>query len=320
LLKNAEIGIGAIIEKRFAFSVWSALMAARVAVQTIKAKAATQNEKGASAPSFADVARKITGDDGTGFPCRPSWDPSRREHKMPITDKPDNNDGLTLLDQKRALEDEIWFWAVAENYAKGRLKGLQSREEVIAKYYAQHPDMKAYVDDHVIGKTCLYGIRELRKREERIRRLCRRSVQLRRQSRPETQKWSGWRLLWPNPIVSTVGRPLPPPPWGIPPDDLDSAIKALPDVPGEQSALAKTPTDAPIYHTGLPGRPTTWFLVDAEVRRRYSPDMASKKTAEWAREMFEWLKRGHPNAPPVTKKTLKNKLASLLRELKAAEK
>lgn len=50
---------------------------------------------------------------------------------------------------------------------RGRLKGLQSREEVIAKYYAQHPDMKAYVDDHVIGKTCLYGIRELRKREEK---------------------------------------------------------------------------------------------------------------------------------------------------------
>jgi hypothetical protein len=71
-------------------------------------------------PDFRTAARKITGDDGTGFPCRPSWDPSRREHKMPITDKPDNNDGLTLLDQKRALEDEIWFWAVAENYAKGR--------------------------------------------------------------------------------------------------------------------------------------------------------------------------------------------------------
>lgn len=38
-------------------------MAARVSVQTIEEKAATENEEGAPAPSFADVARKITGDD-----------------------------------------------------------------------------------------------------------------------------------------------------------------------------------------------------------------------------------------------------------------
>jgi hypothetical protein len=258
LLKNAEIGIGAIIEKRFAFSVWSALMAARVAVQTIKAKAATQNEKGASAPSFADVARKITGDDGTGFPCRPSWDPSRREHKMPITDKPDNNDGLTLLDQKRALEDEIWFWAVAENYAKGRLKGLQSREEVIAKYYAQYPDMKAYVDDHVAGKTCLYGIRELRKREEKNQK----ALQAQRSTAPPTptrnpeMEWMAPFMAKPLTIVSTVGRPLPPPPWGIPPDDLDSAIKALPDVPGDSPPWPKRqpmhPSTTPDCQAGQP--------------------------------------------------------------------
>src|SRR5271169_2983726 len=69
-----------------------------------------------------------------------------RNTKMPTIDKLNDDDGLTLLDQKRALEDELWFWAVAENYAKGRLKGLQSREEVIAKYYTQYPDMRAYVD------------------------------------------------------------------------------------------------------------------------------------------------------------------------------
>ena len=38
------------------------MMAARVAVQTIE-KAATETKEGAPAPSFADVARKITGDD-----------------------------------------------------------------------------------------------------------------------------------------------------------------------------------------------------------------------------------------------------------------
>ena len=36
---------------------------------------------------------------------------------MQQTPKP-VNDNLTLLDQKRALEDEIWFLAVAENFAK----------------------------------------------------------------------------------------------------------------------------------------------------------------------------------------------------------
>ena len=110
---------------------------------------------------------------------------------MPTTDEPNNDDGLTLLDQKRALEDEIWFLAIAENYARGRLKGVLSREEVIAKY---------------------------------------------------------------------------------------------------------------------------------EVRRRFAPDHASKTTAEWAREMLAWLRDEHPNAPPATEKTLKNRLPGLLRQLKARAK
>jgi hypothetical protein len=58
--------------------------------------------------------------------------------------------------------------------------------------------------------------------------------------------------------------------------------------------------------------------VEGEVRRRFSlDDQAPKKTAEWARVMLEWLRREHPNAPPVTEKTLRNKLAGLLRQLKA---
>jgi hypothetical protein len=46
---------------------------------------------------------------------------------------------MTLLDQKTALEDEIWFLAIAENFAKVNRTGIARR----------------------------YGIRELRKRRER---------------------------------------------------------------------------------------------------------------------------------------------------------
>jgi hypothetical protein len=52
---------------------------------------------------------------------------------MPTTDKPNNDDGLTLLDQKRALEDEIWILAMAENFARGRLKGVLSGNESICR-------------------------------------------------------------------------------------------------------------------------------------------------------------------------------------------
>src|ERR1700751_1906315 len=66
---------------------------------------------------------------------------------MQQTPKP-VNDNLTLLDQKRALEDEIWFLAVAENFAKRRLK-MGTREQILESYYAEYPDLKTYVDDHV---------------------------------------------------------------------------------------------------------------------------------------------------------------------------
>jgi hypothetical protein len=147
--------------------------------------------------------------------------------------------------------------------------------------------MKAYVDDHVARKTCLYGIRELRKRRETKQQAlqAQRSTAPPKPARNPEMEWMAPFLGKPLAIVSTVGRPLPPPPWGIPPDDLNRALEALPHEPSEQATNTNTTTNAPIYGTGLPGRRSTWFLVEAEVRRRFAPDHASKTTAEWARCM-----------------------------------
>jgi hypothetical protein len=110
------------------------------------------------------------------------------------------------------------------------------------------------------------------------------------------------------------GRPLPPPLWGIPSGELDCALEELPDEIAGEAAPASEP---PIYTTGLPGRPTSWYLVEAEVRRRFTPGQPPKPAAEWAREMREWLQLKHPNAPLPTEKALTNRLASLLRRLVA---
>ena len=87
---------------------------------------------------------------------------------MQPTPQPVTDDSLTLLDQKRALEDEIWFLAVAENFAKRKLK-MATREQILESYYAEYPDLRKYVDDHVARKTCLFAIRELRKRRDKHR-------------------------------------------------------------------------------------------------------------------------------------------------------
>jgi hypothetical protein len=63
LLKNARIGTGAIMGKRFAFSAGQWVMAVQGTDQERGAlTGAIGNEEGAPALSFADVARKIAGD------------------------------------------------------------------------------------------------------------------------------------------------------------------------------------------------------------------------------------------------------------------
>jgi hypothetical protein len=78
------------------------------------------------------------------------------------------------------------------------------------------------------------------------------------------------------------------------------------------------------YRAGLLGRPTSWHLIEGKCRQRYQageryPNNAGREvTTEWARVLGAWLSQNHPDAAPVTQKTLSNKLAGLLRELQAA--
>jgi len=91
-----------------------------------------------------------------------------------------------------------------------------------------------------------------------------------------------------------------------------------------RSPGAETATQEPAnYRTGLPGKPTSWHLIEAECRRRWGADErhptdGQKSAAEWARVLVAWLKTEHPDAPQPTVKTVKNKLTAVLRDLRTA--
>jgi hypothetical protein len=85
-------------------------------------------------------------------------------------------------------------------------------------------------------------------------------------------------------------------------------------------SCSKAIKEEPVYRTGLAGKPTSWHLIEAECSRRWEagerhPGKVGETRSDWARMLVEWLKRAHPAAPRPTEKTLKSKLAGLLREL-----
>ena len=76
----------------------------------------------------------------------------------------------------------------------------------------------------------------------------------------------------------------------------------------------------PAFRTGLPGRPTSWHLIEAECRKRYAagerhPGRGDESRAEWARTLIKWLKSTHEGATIPTEKAVRNKLPEVLREL-----
>jgi hypothetical protein len=72
--------------------------------------------------------------------------------------------------------------------------------------------------------------------------------------------------------------------------------------------------------TGLPGRPSSWHLIEVECRRRYQAGERHDKKAEWARQLRAWIVSQHPGMLPPTGKTIANRLTELLRELRSNSK
>ena len=100
-----------------------------------------------------------------------------------------------------------------------------------------------------------------------------------------------------------------------PPDDQDDRPEILTpeNIPTASAGIKIKPG----YKTGLAGKPTSWHLVEQECRRRFEAGERHDKTSEWAQALQKWLSETHPSAPQLKKKTLTNRLAPLLRELKA---
>jgi hypothetical protein len=107
-----------------------------------------------------------------------------------------------------------------------------------------------------------------------------------------------------------VGRLWPEPPASQAP----SVLPVVRSATAEKADRPASPSGAG-YRTGLPGKPTSWHLVEGEFRRRFEAGERYSKVSEWARSLVEWLHTEHPSAPPVKQKTVCNKLAPLLREL-----
>jgi hypothetical protein len=68
------------------------------------------------------------------------------------------------------------------------------------------------------------------------------------------------------------------------------------------------------HRTGAPGRPSSMYLVEEEHRRRFQRGVAQTHVALEARELAEWFRAKHPNAPPLTAKTIENKIRSAHRQ------
>jgi hypothetical protein len=73
-----------------------------------------------------------------------------------------------------------------------------------------------------------------------------------------------------------------------------------------------------IRQTGAPGRPTSMHLVEAEHRARWNRGEAETSIGAEANILSVWLQNNHPDAPPLTAKTIRNRLSAEHRLLLAA--
>jgi hypothetical protein len=86
--------------------------------------------------------------------------------------------------------------------------------------------------------------------------------------------------------------------------------------------LTTRPSPAPNFRTGLPGKPSVFNVIAAEVRRRYADNerhlnrMGIESPLEWAESVLPWFRAAYPEWPQPTAKTLQNRLTTVLTELR----
>jgi hypothetical protein len=64
--------------------------------------------------------------------------------------------------------------------------------------------------------------------------------------------------------------------------------------------------DEASFRSGAPGRPSSMHLVRVEAERRKDDIPAYSSLASFADDLLIWLKRTHPTAPNLTRKTVEN--------------
>lgn len=108
--------------------------------------------------------------------------------------------------------------------------------------------------------------------------------------------------------------------------EMPTELLGLAGEPAPSSLQADAANPRQIYRTLLPGRPTSWHLIEEECCRRWKagdrhPNDRTKlqSPAKWAEVLIGWLAKEHREAPKTTKKTVSGKLGPLLRKLAAAD-
>ncbi len=87
-----------------------------------------------------------------------------------------------------------------------------------------------------------------------------------------------------------------------PPGSEASAIS------GELAASDTADVSPDFYRTGVPGRPTSKHLILHEHRRRIEEGEANEVLVREAEYLDAWLRETHPDAPPMTVLTIKNRI------------
>jgi hypothetical protein len=62
------------------------------------------------------------------------------------------------------------------------------------------------------------------------------------------------------------------------------------------------------HRTGAPGRPSVMHLVEEEYHARWQRGEVETRLAAEAKALADWLRTEHPHAPPLTRKTIENRL------------